>query len=106
MEELDAALRHVMNAKASLEDGGNPAMDIWMARAKLEVFLVKLSLLHGFEEEPEPNLKHTGKVEINVEVLDEILNTLSLVNEAYLSENFREAFEKGWLARELLTKLV
>jgi len=102
--ELEDALQHLLRAKEALENGGSSNVELWFARAKLEVFLAKLSLKHGFEEVAAPKIK--GKVDLNTESIRKLIDELIFTVEAYQSGRFEEAFRAGWHVREMLTKLL
>lgn len=104
MDEIESAIHHLLKAREMLENGGDCKVELWFARSKIEVFLAKLSLKHGLEEVAAPRIK--GKVNLNLEVIDELVEELGLTAESYRSGEFEEAFKTGWSVREKLTKLL
>ncbi|MBS7287491.1 MAG: hypothetical protein KIH01_01755 [Candidatus Freyarchaeota archaeon] len=104
LEELNSALQYLLKAKEKLENGGSASLELWFARAKLEVFLAKLSLKHGLEEAAIP--KFRGKVDLNSEFMKKLIEELGFTAEAYRSGRFEDAFRIGWHVREALTKLL
>ncbi len=104
MGELSNALQYLIRAKENVKNGEDDELNLWLARAKLEVFLAKLVLQHGLEERTPPKFK--GKVELNAETLERLVVELSSAIEAYQSGMVEEAFKTCWLVREVLTKLL
>ncbi|MEM2047402.1 MAG: hypothetical protein QXZ06_05935, partial [Candidatus Jordarchaeales archaeon] len=104
LDELEDALQQLLRAKEALENGGSGEVELWFARAKLEVFLAKLSLKHGLEEIATPRVK--DKVDLSPEFIEKIIEELNFTAEAYRSGKFEEAFRAGWRVREALTKLL
>lgn len=104
MDELNSAIQHLLRAKEKLENGGSASVELWFARAKLEVFLAKLSLKHGLEEAATP--KFRGKVDLSPEFIKKLIEELGSTAEAYRSGRFEDAFRIGWHVREALTKLL
>ncbi|MEM1729263.1 MAG: hypothetical protein QXS15_05880, partial [Candidatus Jordarchaeales archaeon] len=101
MDELESAIHHLLKARELLENGGDCKVELWFARSKIEVFLAKLSLKHGLEEVATPRIK--GKVNLNLEVVDELVKELGSAAESYCSGDFEGAFKTGWNVREKLT---
>ena len=108
MEELlGEVLSHIDRAKLA-SDAEALKLEAWMARTSLELFLIKLVLLHGLEERdppPAPKIKRDEP--------DRDLKLLNLaeekVNEAlnhFIVEDYVLTYEGGWEAKNLLTRIV
>ncbi|MEX2704380.1 MAG: hypothetical protein Q6352_003795 [Candidatus Freyrarchaeum guaymaensis] len=104
---LGEVLSHISKAK-SANDPEKLKTEAWMARAHLELFLIKLVLLHGLEETPSPP---PPKVKRNDSERD--LKLLNLAEEkireakrAFEKENYLLTYDNVWDAKNALTKIV
>ncbi|MEM2134512.1 MAG: hypothetical protein Q6366_008155 [Candidatus Freyarchaeota archaeon] len=108
MEELlGEVLEHIGKAK-SAEDIEGLKLEAWMARASLELFLIKLVLLHGLEEREPPSGPSVKRNETNRD-----LKLLGLAEEkvreaqrAFCSGDYFLTYECVWYAKNALTKIV
>lgn len=108
MEELlGEALKHIEKAK-SINDGEMLKLEAWMARTNLELFLVKLALMHGLEERespPEPKLKK-NEPDRNLKLLNSAEENIKESLKHFEEKDYVSTYENAWAAKNFLTKIV
>jgi hypothetical protein len=108
MEELlGEVLGHIGRAR-SAEDADGLKLEAWMARASLELFLVKLVLLHGLEErEPTspPRVKR-GDPDKNLKLLNLAEEKVREARKSFGEDDYFLTYENAWDAKNALTKIV
>ncbi|WXG39965.1 MAG: hypothetical protein WED07_03945 [Candidatus Freyarchaeum deiterrae] len=108
MEELLGEVLGQIDKAKSAGDAEARKLEAWMARTSLELFLVKLVLLHGLEERdapPAPRIKRDEP--------DRDLKLLNLAEEKvkealkyFSEEDYILTYENVWGAKNFLTKIV
>jgi hypothetical protein len=108
MEELmGEALDHIQRAK-SANDAETLKLEAWMARTSLELFLVKLVLLHGLEERdppPEPRIKK-NEPDKNLKLLNLAEENVKEALKHFGEKDYVLTHENVWAAKNFLTKIV
>ncbi len=108
MEELlGEVLEHIGRAR-SADDVEGLKLEAWMARASLELFLIKLVLLHDLEEmEPPsgPNVKR-GEPNRDLKLLNLAEEKVREAQRAFCSGDYFLTYECVWYAKNALTKIV
>nr|MDO8080087.1 hypothetical protein [Candidatus Freyarchaeota archaeon] len=108
MEELlGEVLSHIGKAR-SVSDAEELRLEAWLARSSLELFLVKLVLLHGLEERDSPPAPRMKKDEP-----DRNLKLLNLAEEKvkeglkhFGEKDYVLTYENVWEAKNFLTRIV
>ncbi|MHA1429685.1 MAG: hypothetical protein ACTSRV_04780 [Candidatus Freyarchaeota archaeon] len=108
MEELlGEVLSHIGKAK-SANDPEELKTEAWMARANLELFLIKLVLLHGLEEVPSPPPPRVKRndPERDLKLLNLAEEKVREAKRAFGEENYLLTYDNVWEAKNALTKIV
>ncbi|MFB0561036.1 MAG: hypothetical protein ACETWM_07465 [Candidatus Lokiarchaeia archaeon] len=108
MEELlGEVLSHIGRAR-SAEGVDGLKLEAWLARASLELFLVKLVLLHGLEERepPSPPRVKRGDPDKNLKLLDLAEEKVSEARKSFGEGDYFLMYEYVWDAKNALSKIV
>ncbi|MEM3586588.1 MAG: hypothetical protein QXO71_04625 [Candidatus Jordarchaeaceae archaeon] len=104
---LGEALEHIEKAKTA-NDVETLKLEAWMARTSLELFLVKLALLHGLEERdspPEPKIKK-NETDRNLKLLSLAEQKIKEALKHFGEKDYVLTYEVVCMAKIFLTKIV
>lgn len=107
LELLGEVLDHISRAK-SASDVDGLKLEAWLARASLELFLVKLVLLHGLEERdpPSPPSVKRGDPDRNLKLLSMAEEKVREGQRSFGEGDYFTTYENVWDAKNALTKIV